>query len=204
MQLRENGVDITRLSTRRIQDLTDYCISETKRLWQPSETLWKSRIPAAIDGQAVMIVDAIAEGTAPADVVGPKLRALEAERLSLEEQLAAAEDKAKTVALHPAAIRNYLADVEALRSVLDDEEATERPELIAPLRRLLHGVVVHAEPGMKGPFDVEIKGRLQQLLGAPFLRRSLGGGPLVAGDRYIAKPTISEPVFSYRRAVELA
>jgi hypothetical protein len=67
-------------------------------------------------------------------------------------------------------------------SALDDEEAAERPELIAPLRRLVHSVVVHAEPGVKG-FEVEIKGRLQELLGAPFLRRSIGGGPLVAGDR---------------------
>ncbi|MHC6153526.1 recombinase family protein [Bradyrhizobium elkanii] len=128
------------------------------------------------------LVDAIAEGSAPADVIGPKLRALEAERLSVEEQLAAADDKGKAVALHPAAIRNYLADVEALRSALDDEKASERPELIGPLRRLIHSVVVHAEPGVKGPFDVEIKGRLQELLGAPFLRRSLGGGPLVAGE----------------------
>jgi hypothetical protein len=70
-----------------------------------------------------------------------------------------------------------------MREALGDEGATERPE-IGPLRRLIHSVVVHAQPGVKGAFDVEIKGRLQELLGAPFLRRSLGGGPLVAGGRY--------------------
>lgn len=61
-QLRENGVDTARLSKHCIQDLADYCISETKRLWQPLETIWKSRIPAVIDGQAIMIMHAI-DGT---------------------------------------------------------------------------------------------------------------------------------------------
>ena len=61
-----------------------------------------------------------------------------------------------------------------MREALDDEGAAERPELIAPPRRLIHSVVVHAEPGVKG-FEVEIKGRLQELIGAPFLTRCMGG-----------------------------
>ncbi|WP_338026539.1 recombinase family protein [Bradyrhizobium acaciae] len=77
-------------------------------------TKLESRV-GQIERETDRLVDAIAEGTAPADVVGPKLLALEAERLSLEEQLAAAEDKGKAVALHPAAIRNNLATL-ALRS----------------------------------------------------------------------------------------
>lgn len=89
----------------------------------------------------------------------------------------------KPVAIHPAAIKNYQGDIVAMRTALDDNEAAERPELVAPLRRLIHSVVVHAQPGVKGAFVVEIKGRLQELLGAPFMRRSVGGGPLVAGER---------------------
>jgi len=50
----------------------------------------------------------------------------------------------------PAAINNYLKDVAAMREALDDEGAAERPELIRALRRLIHSVVVHAEPGVKG------------------------------------------------------
>jgi hypothetical protein len=68
-----------------------------------------------------------------------------------------------------------------MREALDDEGAAERPELIAPLRRLIHSVVVHAEPGVKG-FEVEIKGRLQELLSVPFLTRSVGGGLVVARE----------------------
>jgi hypothetical protein len=119
---------------------------------------------------------------------------------SVEEKLAAADDKGKPVALHPAAMNNYLADVRAMRAALDDPEAAERPEPIAPLRRPIHSVVIHAQPGVKGAFDVEIKGRLQELLGAPFLRGSVDGGLVVAGVPYIARPTISEALFSYRRA----
>lgn len=127
------------------------------------------------------LIDAITQG-APADVIAPKLKALEAERLSVEEQLAAANDKGKPVAIHPAAIKNYLDDIAAMRDSLDDQDTGEGPDLVAPLRRLIHSVVVHAQPGVKGAFDVEIKGRLQELLGAPFFKRAVGGGPLVAGE----------------------
>jgi len=69
-----------------------------------------------------------------------------------------------------------------LEGSFDDQDASERPELIAPLRRLIHSVVVHAQPGVKGAFDVEIKGRLPELLKAPFLKRAVGGEALVAGE----------------------
>jgi hypothetical protein len=35
-----------------------------------------------------------------------------------------------------------------------------------PMRRLIHSVVVHAEPGVKG-FAMEIKGRLHEPINAP-------------------------------------
>jgi hypothetical protein len=120
------------------------------------------------------LIDAITQG-APADVIAPKLKALEAERLPVEEQLAAANDKGKPVAIHPAAIKNYLDDIAAMRDSLDDQDTGEGPDLVAPLRRLIHSVVVHAQPGVKGAFDVEIKGRLQELLGGPFFKRAVGG-----------------------------
>jgi site-specific DNA recombinase len=100
----------------------------------------------------------------------PKL----SEKTSIAEQPAAAESIKTVVSIHPAAIKNYLADVVKMRQALDDEDAAERPELIAPLRRLIHNVIVHANPSVKD-FEVDIKGRLQELLGAPFLTRSVGG-----------------------------
>jgi hypothetical protein len=61
-QLKENGVDLALLSKECLQDLTDFSIAEIKRVWGPSETIWKSRVPTLIDGEAVMIMHAI-EGT---------------------------------------------------------------------------------------------------------------------------------------------
>ena len=107
----------------------------------------------------------------------PRIRSLEAERLSVSQQLAAADDDKKVVTIHPAAIKTYLADVELMRLALEDDKAAERPELIEPLRRLIHSVVVLATPGVKG-FEVEIKGRLHELIERPLL----GGGRMVARE----------------------
>lgn len=59
-QLKSNGVDTASLPKDCLQDLTDFSISEAKRLWQPWEKLWKSRIPTLIEGQAVLIASALA------------------------------------------------------------------------------------------------------------------------------------------------
>jgi hypothetical protein len=37
----------------------------------------------------------------------------------------------------------------SLRKALEDDKAAERPELTEPMRRLIHRVVVHAEPGVR-------------------------------------------------------
>jgi site-specific DNA recombinase len=127
------------------------------------------------------IWDAITKIGVDPTSVAERLKDLEAEKLTVAEQLAAANDKKKVISIHPSAIKNYLADIERMREALEDEKADERPDLMASLRRLIHSVVVHAEPGVKG-FEVEIKGRLQELLGVPFLSRSMGGGLVVAGE----------------------
>jgi hypothetical protein len=41
-------------------------------------------------------------------VIAPKLKSLEAERQSICTQLVAVNDQGKPVAIHPAAIKNYL------------------------------------------------------------------------------------------------
>src|ERR1700737_1294072 len=66
-QLKANGVNTAHLSKDCLQDLTDFSISETKRLWELWEKIWKSRIPTLIDGEAVVIMHAI-EGTGSGDV----------------------------------------------------------------------------------------------------------------------------------------
>jgi predicted regulator of Ras-like GTPase activity (Roadblock/LC7/MglB family) len=60
-----------------------------------------------------------------------------AEGLIVAEQLDSATDE-RVVTAHPAAIKNYLDDIERMREALEngealeDEKETERPELITP------------------------------------------------------------------------
>jgi hypothetical protein len=61
---------------------------------------------------------------------------LEAEKVTIAEQLAAVDHK-KVVSIHPAAIGSYLKDVAPMREALDDEDPAEQLDLIAPLRRLI-------------------------------------------------------------------
>jgi len=109
--------------------------------------------------------------------IAPRIQALEAEKISVADQLAAADAENNVVMIHPAAIRHYLADVELMRAALEDDKTAERPELIEPLRRLIQSVVVHASPGVKG-FEVEINGRLHELVDRPLV----GGGRMVARE----------------------
>jgi site-specific DNA recombinase len=111
------------------------------------------------------IVESIVKGM-PADAFVATSQDLSAERNFITEQLAEAESSKNIVSIHPATVKNYLKDVATMRQALDDHEAAERPELIAPLRRLIYSMVAHAEPGVKG-FEADSKGRLQELSGAP-------------------------------------
>jgi site-specific DNA recombinase len=122
------------------------------------------------------LIDSIVQGV-PADTIAPRLQALETEKRTVAEQLAAADADKKVITIHPAAIKHYLTDVELMRAALEDDKAAERPELIEPRRRLIHSVVVHASPGVKG-FEVEIKGRLHELIDRPLV----GGGRMVARE----------------------
>jgi len=74
------------------------------------------------------------------------------EELSTTEQFPAANDK-KERAFDPLGRDNYRKDVAVMRGALDDEDAAERPDLIAPLRPPIHSVIVHAQPNVKG-FEV--------------------------------------------------
>ena len=114
------------------------------------------------------------------------------------------------VALHPKALDRYKRAVVELA----DEFKRGTPTEYATIRELVTAIIVHASPSRPGgagtkanaeddrSVRIDIKGRLAALCDNPalFPNRAMSGGSLVAGVRYIAKPTISEALFSYRRA----
>jgi site-specific DNA recombinase len=81
------------------------------------------------------------------------------------------------------------------------EAKDDRSSLIEDFWALVHSVAVHPK-GPWGGFEVEVKGKLAALIGGDVLPQAHhnSGSDVVAGVRYIAKPTISEALFCYWRA----
>lgn len=71
-----------------------------------------------------------------------------------------------------------------------DAEAAEA------IRDLIETVTVFRDPARLGGVAVEMAGRLSALLGGVW-------GKAVAGVRYIAKPTLLDALFSYRRVAKM-
>ncbi len=124
------------------------------------------------------ISEAVAEKQLPA------LRA-EKERLALE--LATADGAPNVVALHPGLIADYLRQVEELGAQLADyareaagSDANRR--LVESFRALVESVTVYPFAARQG-FEVEVKGRLAELIGPEaFPAARISGGTLVAEE----------------------
>jgi hypothetical protein len=98
------------------------------------------------------------------------LKELEAEERKLRAELetpAAAE----VIALHPAALARYQAQLEELELQL-----ASTTETMDSFRALVTRVTVHAD------YTIDIEGRLSELTGAPLYPTAKGGGALVAGE----------------------
>jgi site-specific DNA recombinase len=127
-------------------------------------------------------IDAIVKaGVDPATLAG-RIKELEQERESITGKLAAIATARNVITLHPAALERYRADLDRLAELLPRNELGERDELTATLRNLVSAVIVHAKPN-DAAFEIEIRGRLEELLSAPtFMARSSGGVRMVAGE----------------------
>ena len=66
-------------------------------------------------------------------------------------------------------------------------------------RALVRSVTIHPNGPREG-FQVEVQGKLAVLIGGEAFPRAIcSGGRVVAEERYIALPTMDEPVFCYWR-----
>lgn len=129
------------------------------------------------------MIDALADGSVPKETVGERLRKMEAERKDVLARLATAAEPPRPIALHPAAVRQYRADVARLADLLADHA---EPDAIAAVRRLVSAVIVHATPGEQDA-RIEIRGRISALLSdvpAPFRE----GESMVAREGFTRSP----------------
>jgi site-specific DNA recombinase len=134
-----------------------------------------TRRNAEVSRELERLIDAVTQGVDLATLV-PRIKALEIERANIDGKLKCA-NAADIVTLHPAAIEQYRADVERLAALAaENSDFVESAELIEAVRRLVAGVIIHAEPYGRG-FNVEVQGRLAQLTNSDlFPSRSEGGG----------------------------
>lgn len=110
------------------------------------------------------LVEALASGLASAEAVREKLLALEAEKNALQASLLEAP-KETVIALHPKAIAFYLSQIEHLANSLGRDKDLASSEIADAFRRLVQRVVVHPVVP-RAPLDIEIVGRLGELLAA--------------------------------------
>lgn len=105
------------------------------------------------------MVDALADGSVPAAVIGPRMAEAHAEAAAITARLAAMA-LPKVVSLHPKAIEHYLRAVDDLAAAL--KRGTPH-EAFEPIRALIHAITV--QPRQKSePVQFAVKGNLAALL----------------------------------------
>jgi hypothetical protein len=104
------------------------------------------------------------------------LQALEAERVALAEKCRIAESETVKLAVHPAALRKWHADLEFLSAMLQEGEAPI--EVRAALRNLLHSILIRPVPK-----DEAAKDRTARASGGTGRRVAVSTATPAGGDR---------------------
>jgi site-specific DNA recombinase len=135
-------------------------------------------------------------------ILGPRSTALDADRKRVIAELQSQPPAAHPIALHPVILKRYEDQVVRLENVLGKGFSAGDTEAAEAIRDLVETITVSRNVTRPGGVRVEISGRLNSLIGGQAYPSRVTGvwGKMVAGVRYIAIPTISEALFSYRRA----
>jgi site-specific DNA recombinase len=122
-------------------------------------------------------VDAIVRDGLPAAALAPRINALEAERVSIDKQLAALNEAADgtVLALHPATVARYRDDIAKLERLTAAGRDGVTDGLYDTVRRLIVDVRIDA-PANTTDLAIEVRGRLQELLQMPGLKGGYTGG----------------------------
>lgn len=130
-----------------------------------------------------------------------RLPLLRDDRDRLARELAATDAPPKLIALHPAAVTTYLADLDRLADLIAGDLAQGDSELATALRKLVERVTVRQAPAGTPP-TIHVQGRLETLLNRQaFTDGSVSRGVVVAGTGLGRNPTTEMPGFSFTRRV---
>jgi site-specific DNA recombinase len=125
---------------------------------------------------------ALIKGTLPEDVADKEIAALRIERDQIKLELEAEPMAQNIIALHPATLQHYEAQLARLHEALEAGCAAGDVEAAAAIRDLVETVTVKRAPARPGGVQVEIVGRLSALLGeASGLNLCASVGKMVAG-----------------------
>ena len=125
-------------------------------------------------------IKAIGRGTLPVEAVEGEIAKLEEERKVLVAELAVAESAVPVVELHPQAIERYRRDVEMLHERINDLAAGGNTAPMQAFRALVSSVIV--TPAEEGRIEIEVRGRLAELLGADVPAPFRGWSEVVAEE----------------------
>ncbi|GGC91362.1 recombinase family protein [Chelatococcus reniformis] len=129
-------------------------------------------------------------GSAPAARIAARMDELQTEENRLRIELGAAPELPPLIALHPTALVQYERQLERLQEAVTAGIAAGDGEAAAALRDLVERVTVHRNPDIAGGVKIEIKGRLNALLGeAACPNRVRGVWGAVVAEEGLEPPT---------------
>ena len=130
-----------------------------------SQRLSITRRLGELDREIDRLVDAIAKGLGDPAVLGPKATILNEERKRLRAEFEAAPDTPEVIALHPTILARYEKQLASLQECLATSVLSGELEAAKAIRDLVESVTVSRDEAKLGGVVVEIKGRLNSLLG---------------------------------------
>ncbi len=131
---------------------------------------------ADVERQTDRLVQALARGTIPVEIIEKQLTPLQDEKRDLEARLAVSPAP-PAIELHPVAVVRYREALENLSEHLNKIDPREDAEIHEVFRELVDSIVVHDTPG--GGVNVEVVGHIAALVGKD---AENWGGALVAEE----------------------
>ncbi len=130
------------------------------------------------------MIDALIKGRITEDEADKRMPALREARDRAKAELELAEKPPKVVTLHPAAINEYLRNLDRLAELIGADIAEGDHGLAQALRSLIETVTIMPAPAREAPV-IRVSGHLASLLGADvFPQRSFAGGAVVAEEGF--------------------